>query len=131
MKKTLKIIAVLFLFFNGISAIFGGGIFILDPTGQTMQMPIELMKIKLFSNFLIPGIILFTVNGLFNILAAVITILNRKGYELLIISAGIMLWIWLTVQIIVIKSFYPPLHLTYYVVGLIMIICGFLLRKYK
>jgi hypothetical protein len=84
-----------------------------------------------FQELLNTGYILFTVNGLFNIFAATLTIMNKKGYEFLIIYAGLMLTIWLTIQIIIIKLFFPPLHLTYYIIGLIMITSGLMLRKYR
>jgi hypothetical protein len=129
MKRFSKIIAVLLLSLNGISAIFGGWNLMLDPTGRTIQMPLDWLQDSPFNNFFIPGIILFTVNGFFNIFTAVLAIKNTRGYELFILSAGIMLAIWLTVQIIIIKLFYPPLHLTFYLIAFMMIICGIILRK--
>ena len=129
MKRFSKIIAVLLLSLNGISAIFGGWNLILDPTGRTIQMPLDWLQDSPFNNFFIPGIILFTVNGFFNVFTAVLAIKNTRGYELFILSAGIMLAIWLTVQIIIIKLFYPPLHLTFYLIAFMMIICGIILRK--
>jgi hypothetical protein len=101
----------------------------LDPTGRTIQMPLDWLQDSPFNNFFIPGIILFTVNGFFNVFTAVLAIKNTRGYELFILSAGIMLAIWLTVQIIIIKLFYPPLHLTFYLIAFMMIICGIILRK--
>jgi hypothetical protein len=129
MKRFSKIIAVLLLSLNGISAIFGGWNLMLDPTGRTIQMPLDWLQDSPFNNFFIPGIILFTVNGFFNVFTAVLAIKNTRGYELFILSAGIMLAIWLTVQIIIIKLFYPPLHLTFYLIAFMMIICGIILRK--
>jgi hypothetical protein len=129
MKRFSKIIAVLLLSLNGISAIFGGWNLMLDPTGRTIQMPLDWVQDSPFNNFFIPGIILFTVNGFFNVFTAVLAIKNTRGYELFILSAGIMLAIWLTVQIIIIKLFYPPLHLTFYLIAFMMIICGIILRK--
>ena len=129
MKRFSKIIAVLLLSLNGISAIFGGWNLMLDPTGRTIQMPLDWLQDSPFNNFFIPGIILFTVNGFFNVFTAVLAIKNTRGYELFLLSAGIMLAIWLTVQIIIIKLFYPPLHLTFYLIAFMMIICGIILRK--
>jgi hypothetical protein len=56
MKKTLKIISVMLLSINGVGAIYGGLNLITDPSGQSIELPIEWMQITIFKNFLIPGI---------------------------------------------------------------------------
>jgi hypothetical protein len=128
MARSTRIIAIVLLFFNGISAIFGGGGMILDPTGTSMQMPIELLEFSLFDSFLIPGIILFTVNGLFNLYVGVLGIRKSKIFPSLTILCGLLLTSWLTIQIIIIRDFYAPAHLTYYLIGILMIFVGFKLR---
>ena len=129
MAKFPRVISIVLLFFNGISAIFGGGGLILDPTGSSMQMPIELLECSPFSNFLIPGIILFSVNGLFNLFVGILGIRKNTWFPLLTIVCGLLLVSWLTIQIIMIRDFYPPAHLTYYMVGIIMVFLGFKLRQ--
>lgn len=129
MARSTRIIAIVLLFFNGISAIFGGGGMILDPTGASMQMPIELLEFSPFNNFLIPGIILFSVNGLFNLFVGMLGIRRNKMFPALTIVCGFLLTVWLSVQIVMIKDFYPPAHLPYYLVGILLIFLGFKLRQ--
>jgi len=131
MKQSTRIIAIVLLFLNGISALFGGWGLISDPSGETLQMPLEFLKATPFENFLIPGIILFTVNGLFNIIVAVLSILKIKSYPYLIILAGAFLSGWISIQILMIKQFYAPLHVPYFLLGLLLIVCGFILIKNK
>jgi hypothetical protein len=50
--------------FFGIGALFGGAVLIVSPTGKLLGMPLSLLDKSPFSNFLIPGIILFIVLGL-------------------------------------------------------------------
>jgi hypothetical protein len=116
------------LFFNGVSAIFGGGGLILDPSGALMQMPIELLEFSPFNNFLIPGFILFIVNGLFNLFVGILGIRKNAMFPSLTIVCGLLLIAWLTIQIVLIKDFYPPAHLPYYLIGILMIFLGFKLR---
>lgn len=54
--------------FLGIGAIGGGGVLIVSPDGELMGMPLSLLDQSPFSNFLIPGIVLFTSLGLAPIL---------------------------------------------------------------
>jgi hypothetical protein len=53
--------------FLAVSALFGGWVLMKDPTGGIIYMPVENMKYSPFSDYLIPGIILFVFNGLFNL----------------------------------------------------------------
>ena len=61
-------ILIFLLAFLGLGALGGGGVFILSPSGEMMGMPLKMIQSSPFSNFLIPGIILFVVLGLMPIL---------------------------------------------------------------
>jgi hypothetical protein len=129
MKIFLRVTALVLLFFNGVSALFGGMGLMSDPGGEAMQMPLEFLNNTPFQDFLIPGIILFTFNGVFSIVIAVLTILKVKSYPWMVIFEGCVLILWLTVQVIMIKKFYPPLHVPYYLTGILLVITGFLLIR--
>jgi hypothetical protein len=129
MKKKLWITAIVLLIFNGLSAIFGGTGLMADPSGEALKLPIEFLVNTPFKDFMIPGIILFTFNGVLSISIAVLTIIKVKGYPWLVILEGCVLTIWLTVQVIMLRSFYAPLHIPYYLTGLLMIITGSLLVR--
>ena len=53
------------MLFQALSGLFGGGALILDPTGHSLQIPLSLLEGSPFSNYLLPGIILFVVLGIF------------------------------------------------------------------
>ena len=69
MKPVQSRILIFFLVFalaiESISGIYGGLTLILDPSGGILRMPISLLDGTIFKNFLIPGIILFSLIGLF------------------------------------------------------------------
>lgn len=129
MRRYTRITAVIILFFNAVSAMFGGAGFVIDPSGEMMQMPIEFLKDSPFDTFLIPGIILFTVNGLFNLFVGILGVKKKKLFPVLTILCGLFLTGWLSIQIMIIKQFYAPLHVPYYSVGIALIVFGLLLRK--
>jgi hypothetical protein len=131
MKKSIRLAAIFFLFFNGLTAVYGGGSLIIDPSGKLLQIPIEYLEDAPFKDFLIPGIILFTVNGLFNLAVGVLGMKKYKMFPFLTISCGMLLIIWLTVQIVIIRQFYAPAHIPYYIIGILMMILGFVLKKGK
>jgi hypothetical protein len=131
MKSKLRVTAITLLFINGLGAIWGGAGLIFDPSGNFMQMPIEFLKYTPFTNFFIPGIILLVFNGLLSIIFALNGLRSQKYFPYMSIAQGLILAIWLSVQIMMIRQFYPPLHLTFYLLGLGMIVCGAILVRYK
>ncbi|ADI14904.1 hypothetical protein [Truepera radiovictrix] len=50
------------------NALFGGYSLLADPSGGGLGMPVSLLEGSLFADFLIPGLILFSVLGLFPLL---------------------------------------------------------------
>lgn len=63
--KTASNILIFLLGFLGLGAVFGGGVLIISPTGALIGMPLSMLAGSPFHSFLIPGILLFTVIGIF------------------------------------------------------------------
>jgi hypothetical protein len=131
MQHKLRVFAFILLFINGIGAIWGGAGLIYDPTGEFMQMPLDFLKYSPFSTYLIPGILLLLFNGLLSTSFAIMGLRKHKHFAYMAIAQGLVLAIWLTVQIIMIRLFYPPLHLTFYLFALGMILFGGVLARYR
>ena len=103
--------------FVGLGAMGGGMMAILNPQGPG-GMPIDSLKNSPFSNFLIPGIILFTIIGLGNIFSA-ITILFKSRVQGYISSVfGWALVIWIIVQCIML-NIVIYLHVIFFIIGLV------------
>jgi hypothetical protein len=80
----------------------GGSLLIAAPDGRLMDMPVEMMC-GAFSNFLIPGIILFGL-GVLNTLAY-ISVLRKRNADWF--TAGLALgglFIWFAVEIIILQA---------------------------
>ena len=123
----LKKASIILLFFTGINAIIAGTLFMIDPTGSKMGMSTAYLSNAPFANFLIPGITLFVVNGLMNVLTAILSIKNYKHFPNLIILQGLLLSGWIIMQVIWVRDF-NGLHFTMLFIGLVLIILGLLLR---
>jgi hypothetical protein len=117
--------------FLGIGAAGGGIVFVISPTGAIFHMPISLLKHSPFNSFLIPGIILLVILGIFPLLVSfgLITgrdwkILNKFniftdkhwswGYSLYL---GFALIIWISVQVFLINAV-TVIHIVYIALGL-------------
>lgn len=103
--------------FVGIGALAGGLAAIIDPN-EPLGVTAAELKSSPFSNFLIPGIILFTIIGLGNVLSAVSLGIDFRfqGYISSIFSWALVIWI--IVQCIMLESI-VPLHIIFFVIGLV------------
>ena len=122
------------LVFQGISALFGGFMLIGDPTGGWLQMPLAALDGTPFGDYLIPGLILFLVLGVYPLVVA--HALGRKapwrprsGLEgltgmhwawLASLSVGVVLVVWIFVEGLMI-GFDHPLQVIYLLLGLVLI----------
>jgi hypothetical protein len=116
MRKVYRLLFALHLLV-GIGALAGGLAAITNP-GAPLGMSVELLKNSPFSNYLIPGIILFTVIGLGNIFCALMFCLNTKfqGYISSVFSWALVIWI--VVQCIMLNTI-VFLHILFFIIGLI------------
>ncbi|MGI6704434.1 MAG: hypothetical protein ACOX42_10600 [Clostridia bacterium] len=103
--------------FVGIGALFGGLAAIINPQAP-LGMPIEALKGSPFSNYLIPGIILFTVIGLGNIFSALMFRFKLKfqGYISSVFSWALVIWI--VVQCVMLNTV-VFLHILFLIIGLV------------
>ena len=62
--KTAGKLLIFLLAFLGAGACGGGGMLIVSPNGKLIGMPLSMLENTPFSNFLIPGILLFLVLGI-------------------------------------------------------------------
>lgn len=115
--KTLYRILFILHTFVGVGALVGGIAAILNPH-QPLGMPVEALKNSPFNNFLIPGIILFAVIGLGNIIAAFLVLKKSKmmGFISSIFSCGLVIFI--VVQCIMLNTVHF-LHVIYFSIGLV------------
>lgn len=130
MKKLLKIsriLSICLLLFTGINGIIAGILFIIDPTGKKMGMSISYLSNSPFLNYLIPGITLLIVNGLMNVIVAILTIRKYKYFASLIIIQGLLLSGWIIIQVIFVRDF-NGLHFSMLSIGVGLITLGVILR---
>ena len=65
-SKSVEIhILIITVAFLAVGAIYGGVSLMNDPSGETIKLPLKLLKETIFSNYMIPGIILFLTLGFF------------------------------------------------------------------
>ena len=128
MKILYNILVSLLLVFNGVGALIGGWLLITQPDGSALKLSLDLLEHTPFHDFLIPGIILFVVNGLFSLYVLKAFIQDYKSAYRLILAQGILLCGWLLVQIILIRVIHP-LHFLLLGMGIALIVLGIMCRN--
>lgn len=124
--KSFYILMVLILF-QGISGIFGGGALILDPSGAILHMPLSMLKGSAFETFLVPGIILFAVLGIFPVIVSY-GLWRRKRWAwkgAKFIGPALLVWIAVEIASVGYHS-EPPLQLLYGLVGVALLVLSLL-----
>ena len=125
-KSIFKLLGFIQIFI-GIGAIPSGLSMIINPSGAGMQMPIEMLENSPFSNFLIPGLFLFAVNGLANLIAGIISLKQHKLTWLIALGLGTFLMVWLLVQLYWIGFHW--LQVFYFFLGFIEVYLGLRIKK--
>lgn len=123
-----RLTAVILLAFNGIGALYGGGMLIYDPSGAMLGLPKETLKHSPFSDFFLPGLILFVILGLGSIVTCIVAIMKTQGYPFLTIFIGFALSIWISVQMLMLQGVHWA-HILYGLIGIALILLGIVLRK--
>ena len=123
-KKVYRLLSILHSFV-GIGAMGGGMMAILNPKAPG-GMPSEALINSPFRDFLIPGIILFTVIGLGNIICVLSIRLHSKyqGYISSIISWALVIWI--IVQCFMLQAI-VSLHVIFFIIGLMQAFLSFVI----
>jgi len=126
-RPTLIYLLLALIFFQGVSGIFGGIGLVLDPSGRALQIPLKWLAGSPFGNYLIPGIILLLVLGIYP-LVVFYGLFRRLPWSWpAALLLGIALLIWIGVEILVIGyQPQPPLQLIYGVVGGLILVVALL-----
>ena len=133
MKKYLEIkILITFIIIQAISGLAGGIGLISDPTGASLRIPQEWLTNSPFKDYLIPGIILFTVLGIFPAIVSIGLWKEKYWGRLGSLLLGFALLIWIIVEIIIIGyQSNPPLQLIYGILGIVILLLTNLPRVKK
>jgi peptidoglycan/LPS O-acetylase OafA/YrhL len=127
-QKPISVTALIIsVFFQALSGLGGGVFLIADPTGETLNLPLSFLRNSPFPDYLIPGIILFTVLGVYPLIVTA-GLWKRKYWGWLgSIFLGIALLIWIFVEIIMIGyQPEPPLQLIYGILGIVILFLALL-----
>ena len=126
--KSMMIMLAILQTFNGLSGLAGGFGLINDPSGVALAMKLEWLQSTPFQSYLIPGLVLFTLNGIGNIIGLVLSLKKHphSGQYAGLFGAVMMIWIIAQVSWLGYLSFLQPL---YFSTGLLQLVMGIALDR--
>ena len=101
----MRVTAIVLLFFLGLNALVSGYLFIYEPSGAAIGLNTDYIKHSPFSNFLIPGIFLFTFIGISSCIVAILSIKKTRNYQKYIFLQGLILSSWILIQVGMVRDF--------------------------
>ena len=129
MKTVFKYFTIFLLLFNGFGAFYGGISFIIEPSGSLLKMSDSFLENSPFNSYLIPGIVLLCVNGIYNFITLSIFLIKNPNAHLFLGMQGILLTGWIIVQMILLQLFYPLFHIPFLFIGIYFILYSLYLKK--
>jgi len=111
------------MLFQGISGLFGGFALVMDSTGELLQMPLSMLDGSPFESYLVPGIILLTILGIFPmiVLYGLWKKLDWAWSGALIVGAALIIWIGVEIWMVGYHP-EPPLQIIYGSLAVILLI---------
>jgi len=126
--KVFRGIGILLLAFNGIGAIYGGGSLMIHPDGSGLRLDPALLTHSPFRDFIIPGLVLFVVNGLCSLVIMLLSATHYRGYDRYTTLQGVLLLGWLAIQIVLIRTL-DIMHMVMALTGIGLVGCGMAMQK--
>ncbi|MBK8659622.1 MAG: hypothetical protein IPN22_12310 [Bacteroidetes bacterium] len=123
-------LSVVLLLLNAAGAIPAGVLYIADPSGGKMGTTTALLQHSPFSNFLIPGIVLFLANGVCSLVALGLLISKHKAGAVAVLLQGAILCGWIAIQVYMLRMI-DALHIIMFTVGVLLILSGVVMYRAK
>lgn len=123
-------ILLFLLIFQALSGCLGGARLVVDPSGASIDLPVELLAGSAFSNYLVPGLVLLIVLGIGPWVAAYgVWRRNPWGWKSsFVVGAALIIWLAIQIRIIGYHSD-PPLQLAYGLLACAIAVLAVLCRR--
>ncbi|WP_336518419.1 hypothetical protein [Pollutibacter soli] len=104
-------------------AFYGSIPLLKDPSGQSIHFEPGWLNRKIFPDYTFPALVLFVLFGLRGLYIATSGILKSRHYPRMVVVQGVLLVMWILIQILTFKIF-SVLQILVSLMAIVLIICG-------
>lgn len=108
----------------GLTAVVGGIVFLVAPDGSIYGLSVEMLSGTPFSDYLVPGLLLFLVLGVYPLVVAYLTVVESEWAWPASVSVGVAALAWMGVQIALI-GLVAELQTVYVLLGVVLLALPF------
>ncbi|MEW5853026.1 MAG: hypothetical protein AB2A00_29855 [Myxococcota bacterium] len=101
-----------------ITALYGGGMLLLNTSGEYLQLPLSMLKGAPFRDYLVPGVLLFLVVGGGNLVASFWLVGGWRWGPAASVVAGAFLTGWMVTQILML-GYQAPIQGVFLALGVV------------
>lgn len=109
--------------FLAVGGLYGGYSLLADPTGRGLQMPMNALSGTPFDSYLVPGLVLFAVNGVFPLVVVFATLANMPWTRYGHVAVGALLTGWMGVQVWLV-GLSAVIQVVYLLLGVLILALG-------
>lgn len=128
--RIIRVAIVCILFLVALNALVAGYLFMSDPSGAGLHITVSRLQHSPFTDYFIPGLVLFFAIGILGLFTAIITILNWRYYSWVIMMQGVVLLGWIVIQIAMLQEL-NFLHYIFITISALLLFFGYRLRNHK
>jgi len=110
----------------GVGAFPAGLLMILDPSGARIGLPLAILMNTPFRTFLVPGVVLLSVNGVLSALGGILSLKQKEYSGVMAIGLGLFLVLWIAAQVYWMGTHW--LHFVYLAAGGLEVFLGILFQ---
>ena len=121
----LRSLSLTLLVFTGIAGASGGLMLMVDPSGAMLGLAASLLEDTPFTDYLLPGALLFFIIGMGNLAVAVAVMRSTRWFPFLIAAEGFSITLWILAQMAMLQLIVPQ-QFVIGVIGLLLVALGVL-----
>lgn len=123
----MKLLLFILVTFIAVTSTLSGSLMITDPSGNMLNLPLNLLEGTPFKNFLVPGILLFGVVGTINLIAVFYHLQRHPARYNWAMAGGAVITGWIIIQMILISTVHW-LHFLYLGIGIMVFFIAYQLK---
>ena len=103
-QNRLRVVAIVWVLLISLNALAAGFSFMVEPSGADVGISLSYLQHAPFTDYFIPGLLLFVTIGLFGLATAFMLIKKYRFYPQVLFVQGCILLGWIVIQMLLVRD---------------------------